>query len=75
MKKKLVGTQKKNRGYWPVQMNGNKLATGQILRKPVEVVKGRSLAGEAQKSPEPGFVVVVVVSEHSKGELGERGVR
>jgi hypothetical protein len=35
----------KNIGYWPVQMNGNKFASGQILRKPVEVVKGRILAG------------------------------
>jgi hypothetical protein len=26
-------------------MNGNKFATGQILEKPVEVVKGRILAG------------------------------
>jgi len=26
-------------------MNGNKFATGQILKKPVEVVKGRILAG------------------------------
>jgi hypothetical protein len=26
-------------------MNGNKFATGQILKKPVEVVKGRVLAG------------------------------
>ena len=34
-------------------MNGNKFATGQILRKPVEIVKGRILAGWAQKSPEP----------------------
>jgi hypothetical protein len=34
-----------NIGYWLVQMNGNKFATGQILRKPVEVVKGRILAG------------------------------
>jgi len=32
---------KKNIGYCPVQMNGNKFATGQILGKPVEVVKGR----------------------------------
>jgi hypothetical protein len=32
-------------GYWPVQMNGNKFATGQILKKPVEIVKGRILAG------------------------------
>jgi hypothetical protein len=32
-------------GYWPVQINDNKIATGQILRKPVEVVKGRILAG------------------------------
>ena len=44
---------KKNIGYWPVQINGNKFATGQILKKPVEVVKGRVLAGWAQKSPEP----------------------
>jgi hypothetical protein len=36
---------KKNVGYWPVQMNGNKFATGQILKNPVEVVKGRILAG------------------------------
>jgi hypothetical protein len=36
---------RKNIGYWPVQIDGNKLATGQILRKPVEVVKGRILAG------------------------------
>jgi hypothetical protein len=28
-----------------VQMNGNKFATGQILEKPVEVVKGRILVG------------------------------
>jgi hypothetical protein len=46
MKKKLAGTLKKEKkGYWPVQMNGNKFATGQILEKPVEVVKGRILAG------------------------------
>ena len=32
---------------------GNKFATGQILKKPVEVVKGRILVGGAQKSPEP----------------------
>ena len=36
-------------------MNGNKFATGQILRKPVVVVKGRILAGKAQKPPEPWF--------------------
>jgi hypothetical protein len=34
-------------------VNGNKFATGQILGKPVEVVKGWILAGWAQKSPEP----------------------
>jgi hypothetical protein len=43
---------KRNIGYWPVRMNGNKFATGQILRKPVEV-KGRILAGGAQKSRKP----------------------
>jgi hypothetical protein len=44
MKKKLAGTWK-NTGYWPVQIHGNKFATGEILRKPVEVEKGRILAG------------------------------
>jgi hypothetical protein len=34
-------------------MNGNKFTSGQILRKPVKVVKGRILAGWAQKSSEP----------------------
>jgi hypothetical protein len=36
---------KKIIGFWPVQINGNKFATGQILKNPVEVVKGRNLAG------------------------------
>ena len=36
---------KKEKGYWPVQINGNKFATGQILQIPVEVVRGRILAG------------------------------
>jgi hypothetical protein len=31
-------------------MNGNKFATGQIRKKPVEVVKGQILGGGAQKS-------------------------
>ena len=31
-------------------MHGNQFATGQILRKPVEVVKGQILAEWAQKS-------------------------
>ena len=44
---------KKNIGYWPVQIHGNKFATSQILEKLVEVEKGRILAGGAQKSPEP----------------------
>jgi hypothetical protein len=35
----------KSIGYWLVQMNGNKFATDQIVRKLVEVVKGQSLAG------------------------------
>jgi hypothetical protein len=35
----------KNIGYWPVQINGNKFATSQILGKPVEVVKVWILAG------------------------------
>ena len=47
---------KQNTGYWRVQMNGNKFATGQILEKPVEVVKGRILAGLARKSPEACYI-------------------
>ena len=35
----------KKKGYWSVQMNGNKFATGQILGKLVGVVKGWILAG------------------------------
>jgi hypothetical protein len=36
---------KNNVGYWPVQISNDKFATGEILGKPVEVVKGRILAG------------------------------
>jgi hypothetical protein len=36
---------KKNIRYWPVQINGKKFATSQILKKPVEIVKGQILAG------------------------------
>jgi hypothetical protein len=36
-------------------MNVNKFATGQTLKKPVEVVKRQILAGWAQKSPEPCY--------------------
>ena len=39
----------KNIGDWPVQMNGNKFATGQILRKPVEVVKGADFSWLSSK--------------------------
>ena len=53
MEKKLTGKWKKTIGYWPVQINSNKFATGEILKKPVEVLKGRILAGGAQKYPEP----------------------
>ena len=49
MKNKLTGTWKIYRRS--VQINGNKFTIGQILGKPVEVVKGRILAGWAQKSP------------------------
>ena len=43
----------KSIGYWPVQFSSNKFATGQLLKKTVEVMKGRILAGRAQESPEP----------------------
>jgi hypothetical protein len=41
----VITMKKKSIGYRPVQINGNKFATGEILRKLVEVVKGRILAG------------------------------
>ena len=47
---------KNNIGFWPLQINGNKFATGKILEKPVEVVKRRILTGWARKSPEPCFL-------------------
>ena len=45
MKKEISQHLKQNIGYRSVQMNGNKFATGQILKKLVEVVKGWILAG------------------------------
>jgi hypothetical protein len=57
MKKKWLALEKKYIGYWPVQTNGNKFATGQILEKPVEAVKGGILAGWAPKSPEPWLLL------------------
>ena len=53
---------KKNIGDWLVQINGNKFATGKILEKPVEVVKGRILAGWAQKlSPNPALETLGII--------------
>ena len=52
---------KKNIRYWAVQMNGNKFTTGQILRQPVEVVKGRILALWAQQPPEPWLIISQVI--------------
>ena len=43
MTKKLAGTRKKNSRILPVQITGNKFAIVQILKKPVEVMKGRKL--------------------------------
>jgi hypothetical protein len=45
-----------------VQINGNKFATGQILKKPVEVVKRRILVGWAQKPPEPWYTTNIEVT-------------
>ena len=53
---------KKYIGYWPVQINGNKFATGQILKKLVEVVKGRILKPVAHHLPNwsTGLVYLLV---------------
>jgi hypothetical protein len=40
---------KTNIGYWPVQINGNKFATGQILKKLVKVVKGADFSWLSSK--------------------------
>jgi hypothetical protein len=57
-------------------MNGNKFATDQIVKKPVEVVKGRILAGWAQKSPEPcaegameGMIKLISTHSHATRSL------
>jgi hypothetical protein len=42
---KISRNLKQNIGYWAVQMNGNKFATGQILKEPTQVVKGWILVG------------------------------
>jgi hypothetical protein len=44
---------RKSIGYWAVQMNSNKFATGQILKKPVEVVKGGFWHVELKSIPNP----------------------
>jgi hypothetical protein len=44
---------KKYKGYWPVQINGNKFATGKILGKLVEVVKGQIYLVELKGLPNP----------------------
>jgi hypothetical protein len=38
--KKEKERKKKKKGYWPVHMNGNKFATGQILKKPHRSCEG-----------------------------------
>ena len=55
----ISGHLKKIIGHGPVQIDGNKFATSQILKKPVEIVKGRILAGWAQKSPESCFLRIL----------------
>ena len=49
MPKNLANTWKKIIGCWRVQLNGNKFATGQILEKPVEVVKGANFTWLSSK--------------------------
>ena len=58
-------------------MNGNKFATGQILQKPVEVVKGRILAGWARESPQPCFndLQITVCRTTHRGSSLESGIR
>ena len=41
---------KTNTGYWPVQINGNKFATGQIMKKPLEIVKGQISSSKVPES-------------------------
>ena len=63
MKKKLATTwkKKKKKGILAGPNEWQQFASGEILKKPVEIVKGRILAGWAQKSPEPRLEI----SNHS----------
>ena len=65
----INGHLKKYIGYWLVQINDNKFATGQILKNPIEVVKGRILASWVQKSLEPWFTP----REKCQSDHGVRG--
>jgi hypothetical protein len=40
----------KNIGYWLVQMNGNKFATGQILEKPCRSCEGANFSWLSSKA-------------------------
>ena len=40
---------KKNIGYWPVQINDNKFATGQILENPVKSCEGAEFSWLSSK--------------------------
>jgi hypothetical protein len=44
---------KKNIEYWPVQMNGNKFATGQILKKNGRNCEGVDCSWLSSKASEP----------------------
>ena len=41
--------------YWPVQINGNKFASSQILKKPVEMWRDGFELVELKSLPNPGF--------------------
>jgi hypothetical protein len=75
MKKKLAGTWKKNIGYWPVQMNGNKFATDQILQKTGRSCEGAGFSWLSSKVlPNPGYkrpIQLVVWGSYKCSRVGQ----
>jgi ABC-type phosphate transport system auxiliary subunit len=55
---------KRNIGYWPVQMNGNKFATGQILKKTSRSCEGVDfswLSSEVSRTLKPAEANLILL--------------
>jgi hypothetical protein len=65
--------EKKKVGYWPVQINGNKFATGEILKKTGRSCEGVDFSWLNSKVSRTLFLVVLIMQLVAGG--GEGGLR